>query len=165
MKKESEILFEEIQSRTSRQTVSFFRTLSIIFLIALIVNLVLQKGAANAFTYFLITVLPVLIVLNLILPSNLTTQIRSDGIYVRFPPFRPSFAKFYWADISEVYLRKYDAITEYFGWGVKISPNGVGYIVGGNIGIQIIFKNGNKVLITTQRPDEVNEILKRVGML
>jgi hypothetical protein len=161
----SEILFEEVQSRTSRQTIAFFRTLFIIFLIVLIVNLILQKEVATTFTYFLITLLVILFVLNLILPSNLATQIRSDGIYVRFPPFQPSFVKFYWSAISEVYIRNYDALKEYYGWGVKISPNGTGYIVAGDIGIQIIFKNGNKVLITTQKPDEVNEVLRRIEML
>lgn len=162
MKDEGEIFFEEVQSRTSRQTIAVFRTLSVLVFTALLVNLILQRGVATPFTYFLITVLPVLVVLNLILPSNLTTQIRSNGIYVRFPPFRLSYAKFYWADISEVYVRSYDAVSEYYGWGLKVSPNGTGYIVAGNMGIQIIFKNGNKVLITTQRPDEVNEVLKRL---
>jgi hypothetical protein len=165
MKQEGEILFEELQSRTSRQTIAFFRTVSIIVFAALIINLVLQKGNATTFTYLLVTILTILIVLNLILPSNLTTQIRSDGIYVRFPPFQPSFTKFFWDDISEVYIRNYDALSEYYGWGIKISPNGTGYIVAGNIGIQIIFKNGNKVLVTTQKPDEVNEVLKRIEML
>lgn len=161
----SEIFFEEVQNRTSRQTVGFFKALSLVVFMALAINLILQKGSTTAFTYFLITVLTILLVLNLILPSNLTTQIRSDGIYVRFPPFQPSFAKFLWADISEVYIRNYDAMSEYFGWGVKISPKGTGYIVAGTIGIQIILNNGNKVLITTQRSDEVNEVLRRIENL
>jgi len=163
MKKEiGEIFFDEVQGRTSRQTISFFRILSIIFLVALCINLLIEKGTVTTLTYFLITVLPILIVVNIILPFTLTTQIRSDGIYVRFPPFQPSFAKFYWRDISEVYIRNYNALTEYYGWGIKISPNGTGYIVAGDVGIQIVFKNGNKVLITTQKPGEVIEILKRI---
>jgi hypothetical protein len=160
----SELLFEEVQSRTSRQTIVIFRTVSIIVLIALVINLVLQNGVNTAFTYFLITLLTVLVALNLILPSNLTTQIRNDGIYVRFPPFQPAFTKFFWADIAQVYVRNYDAMMEYFGWGYRISPNGIGYIVRGNTGIQIILKSGNKILITTQKPDEVNEVLKRIEM-
>jgi len=163
IKKNSEILFEEVQSRTSRQTVGFFRTVSVIFLAALIINVILQRGTATSFTYFLITILTVLIVLNLILPSNLTTQIRSDGIYVRFSPFRPSFVKFSWNDIEDVYLRNYDAMTEYFGWGYRIGPNGIGYIVAGNVGIQIILRNGNKVLVTTQRPHEVKDVLQKIA--
>ena len=161
----SNILFEEVQSRTSRQTVVFFRTLFLIVLIAQVVTRILQKGVTTAFCYFLITLLSILFVINLVLPSNLTTQVRSDGIYVRFPPFQPSFSKFLWTDISEVYVRNYNALSEYFGWGIRFSPNGTGYIVAGTTGIQIIFNNGNKVLITTQRPEEVNEILRKIGKL
>lgn len=165
MKSGSAILFEEVQSRTSRQTISFFRVLLIITSVALILNLVVQKGIATSFTHFLIVLLVILLLLSFILPFRLTTQIRSDGIYVRFPPFQPGFAKFYWNDISEVYIRSYDALAEYYGWGLKISANGTGYIVAGNVGIQIILKTGNKVLVTTQKPGEVNEILKRVEKL
>ena len=161
--KSSDILFEEVQSRTSRQTVGFFRTVSVIVFAALVINIILQKGIATSFTYFLITTLTILIVLNLILPSNLTTQIRSDGIYVRFSPFRPSFVKFSWNDIEDVYLRNYDALSEYFGWGYRIGPHGTGYIVAGNVGIQIILKNGNKVLVTTQRPNEVKDVLQKIA--
>ena len=161
--KNSDILFEEVQSKTSRQTVGFFRTVSIIVFTSLVINIILQKGIATTFTYFLITILTILIVLSLILPSSLTTQIRSDGIYVRFSPVRPSFVKFSWNDIEDVYLRNYDALSEYFGWGYRIGPNGIGYIVAGNVGIQIILKNGNKVLVTTQRPHEVKEVLQKIG--
>ena len=159
----SDIFFEEVQSRTSRQTVGFFRTVSVIVFVALLINIILQSGIATSFTYFLITILTILIVLNFILPSSLTTQIKGDGIYVRFSPFRPSFVKFSWSDIEDVYLRNYDAMSEYFGWGYRIGRNGTGYIVAGNVGIQIILKNGNKVLITTQRPHKVKEVLQKIA--
>ena len=161
----SAILFEETQSRTSKATIQFFRTVAVIVFAALALNLFLQKGKTTEFSYLLITVLTILIVLNFLLPFNLITQIRTDGIYVRFPPLQPSFVKFYWADVSEVYVRNYDALSEYFGYGIRISPQGTGYIVAGNIGIQIIFKNGNKVLVTTQKPGEINDILKKIGMV
>ena len=132
---------------------------------ALIINLVLQKGKTTEFSYFLVTCLTILIVLNFILPFNLITQITAEGIYVHFPPLQSSFVKFYWADISEVYVRNYDALSEYFGYGLRISPQGTGYIVAGNTGIQIVFKNDNKVLITTQKPHEVTAILQKMGML
>jgi len=161
--KNSEILFEEVQARTSRQTIGFFRALLVIVFAALIINIILQKGIATSFTYFLITALTILIVLNLFLSSNLITQIRTDGIYVRFPPLRSSFARFYWDDIENVHVRNYEAMSEYFGWGYRIGPNGIGYIVAGNVGIQIILKNRNKVLITTQRPNEVKDVLQKIA--
>ena len=165
MRRESEILFEEVQNRTSKSVSDFFKVVSFLVLIGLIINIVLQKGRANDVTYLLITIFPVLFIINLLLPFKLITQIRTDGIYVRFPPLQPSFKKFYWSDISEAYIRNYDALSEYFGWGIRFSHNGMGYIVRGSTGIQIVFKNGNKVLITTQKKDEVSELLKRIEKL
>jgi Family of unknown function (DUF6141) len=167
MKKSGEngvILFEETQSRTNKATIQFFKTVTVIVFAALAINLFLHSGKTTEFSYLLITVVTILIILNFLLPFNLITQIRTDGIYVRFPPLQPSFVKFYWGDVSEVYIRNYDALSEYFGYGIRISPQGTGYIVAGNTGIQIIFKNGNKVLVTTQKPGEINDILKKIGM-
>lgn len=165
MQKESELLFEEVQTITSKSTSKFFKIASFIVLAALVITIVFQKGRASDFTYLLITIFPVVFIINLLLPLKLVTQIRANGIYVRFPLLQPFFKKFYWSDISEVYIRNYDAFSQYFGWGLKISPNGTGYIVAGDTGIQIIFKNGNKVLITTQQPNEVNEILRKLNLL
>lgn len=163
--KSSEILFEEVQSRTNKNTTNFFKVVVAIVFIALVLNLLLHKGRTTDFGYFLMIILPVLLVINIILPASLITQIRTDGIYVRFRPFQLSFQKFYWSDISEIYIRKYEALKEYFGWGFRIGPNGTGYIVAGDTGIQIILKNGSRVLVTTQRPDEVDEALRRVEKL
>lgn len=165
MKNESEVLFEEVQARTSKSTSDFFKAASFTVLAALVITILFQKGRAGDFTYFLLTIFPVVFIIKLFLPFELVTQIRDDGIYVRFPPLQPFYKKFYWSNISEVYIRNYDALTEYFGWGIRFSDKGFGYIVRGNIGIQIILKNGNKVLITTQKPEEIKEVLKRIENL
>lgn len=162
---ETEILFEEVQQFAGKPVRDFLKVLLGIILAAVIVNLVLQKGVMTDFNLVLITILPFLIIVNIILASKLIMQIRTDGIYVRFPPWQSPFSKFYWTEISEVYIREYNALREYFGWGLRVSPRGISYIVGGNTGIQIIFRNSNKVLISTQRQEEVNEILKRIGKL
>jgi hypothetical protein len=163
--KETQVLFEEIQNRTSKPVSDFFKVLSLVVLAALIVQVILQKGRTNGFSYLLITLATVLIIAGMLLPSRLITQIRPDGIYVRYPPLQPSFQKFYWSAIADIYIRDYNALSEYYGWGIRFSPNGLGYIAAGHTGIQIILKNGNKILITTQRQNEVNEILKRMNAL
>jgi hypothetical protein len=135
--------------------------LGIVF-IALIVSLVLQKGRMTDYNRLLILILPLLLVANFILGSRLILQIRTDGIYVRFPPWQSKFSSFQWAEIAEIQVRDYHAMREFMGWGIRYAPRKMGYIVAGNCCIQIVFKNGNTVLITTQRPDEVNEVLRRI---
>lgn len=46
-----------------------------------------------------------------------------------------------------------------------MGPRGGGYIVPSEWGIQLVLHNGNKVLIATNRADEVTEVLRKIGRL
>ena len=96
---------------------------------------------------------------------RLTTQIRQDGIYVRYRPFQRSLQRYGWEDISRVFIRQYNPLMEYGGWGLRWSRNGRAYNVSGNTGIQIIFKDGSKLLIGTNCPEEVAAVLHRLRRL
>jgi hypothetical protein len=157
------ILFEETQGLTRKSVIDFLKIATGLLLTAFIFNFIYQKGKFTAISGalgsgFIISVL-VLIIANI----KMVTQIRDDGIYVRFPPFQPGFKKFLWKDIKQVYIRRYDALSEYMGWGIKIGPMGRGYIVGGNMGIQIVLNNNYSVLIGTQQSEKVDAILKKIG--
>ena len=94
-------------------------------------------------------------------------KVKTDGIYVRFSPFHVK-AKFYpWEVIHQAFIREYNPLREYGGWGIRMGLFGHGwaYNVSGNIGIQLIMKDGSKLLIGTRRPHEAAEALKRLGKL
>jgi hypothetical protein len=162
---EATILFEEVQQFARPSVSKFIKALMGIVFIALIISLVLQKGRMTDYSRLLIILLPLLLVINIILGSKLITQIRTDGVYVRFPPWQPRFSIYNWADIAEIFVRDYGAMREFMGWGIRYVPGKMGYIVAGNSCIEIVFKNGNKVIITTQRKPDVNEVLKRIETL
>ncbi len=97
--------------------------------------------------------------------AKLETQVRSDGLYVRLFPFHINFKKFSFEDFSQYYVRQYRPILEYGGWGIRCSfRNGRAFNVSGNKGLQIVFKNGKKLLIGSQKPQElvaaIDSILK-----
>jgi hypothetical protein len=155
----SEILFEEVQT-FNKKSVQLFCKISIGVLIAAIaVILFTKKGEINLLIQLPFVALIICVVVALLANIKMVTQIRTDGIYVRFSPFRPRFEKYLWSNIDEVYLRKYDAMSEYFGWGIKIGPSGMSYTHSGNIGIQILLFDKSKILIGTQQPEEIREIL------
>ena len=160
---ETEILFEEIQGTDGASIRNFFKVTTGIFIGALAFNLVLQKGNINHLAIGLIIGIFVCIIAIILSNIQMVTQIRTDGIYIRFSPFQPSFKKYYWDNIEELYIRKYDALKEYYGWGIRYGPMGIGYIVSGDTGIQIVFNDNNRVLISTQRPEEFQNILSRLG--
>lgn len=123
-----------------------------------------NKAASNAALIFF-AVLTLLISLFLLI-TRLETMIKRDGIYVRFYPFQKNFKKYPWETITRSYTRKYSAIGEYGGWGVRIGPlkKGNAYNISGNKGLQLEFTNRKKLLIGTNKVEEMNSVLNELAV-
>lgn len=95
---------------------------------------------------------------------RLRTQINEQGIAVQFYPLHLKFQQFNWAEIEQVYVRQYSPLSEYGGWGWRYGLGGSGkaYNISGNKGIQILFKNGKKLLIGTKKPEAAAAALKQL---
>ena len=107
-------------------------------------------------------VVPVLIV-GLLWALKLETEVRPDGLYVLYFPFHIKFKRFGADDLSECYARKYRPIWEYGGWGIRYSfGKGKAYNVSGNEGVQLVFKNGRRLLIGSQRAGELEEAIRSI---
>ena len=116
----------------------------------------------------LIVVVSLLLLLTLFFMFlRLDTVIQDDGIYYRFLPFQWTFQKIPWNRILKASVRQYKPVKEYGGWGFRIGLFGKGRAlnVSGNKGLQLIYDNGKKFLLGTQRPQEIEQILKRLGRL
>ncbi|HZK64135.1 MAG TPA: DUF6141 family protein [Puia sp.] len=96
---------------------------------------------------------------------RLDTEINSNGIYIRFFPFHLSYKKYAWDEIEACFVRQYNPIAEYGGWGIRLGLFGKGraFNVSGNKGIQLVFKNDKKLLIGTSKPEEALEAIKKAG--
>jgi hypothetical protein len=154
------ILFEETQGATRKSVIDFLKILSGCLLAAFAFNLIYQNGKFTDISGVLATGFIVSALGIVVTNTKMVTQIRNDGIYVRFPPFQAGFQKYLWKDIRQVYVRRYNAVSEYMGWGIKTGPMGKAYIVAGDMGIQIVLHNNYKVLIGTQQSEKVDAILK-----
>jgi hypothetical protein len=98
---------------------------------------------------------------------KLVTRIAEEGIYVRFTPFHFKEKFYAWDSLSACYVRTYSPLKEYGGWGIKYGFNGQGlvYNVAGNVGLQLQFKEGEAVLIGTQKGEEIKQVLAALGHL
>ncbi|AEA46009.1 hypothetical protein [Fluviicola taffensis] len=96
---------------------------------------------------------------------KLETRISDRGIGVRFYPIQLKFRTYNWEEIDHVYLREYSPITEYGGWGMRYSFVGKGRAlnVSGRVGIQLVFKDGRKLLIGTSQKEDVMQVLSVLG--
>jgi hypothetical protein len=96
---------------------------------------------------------------------RLDTIIKKDGISVRFFPFHLKFKHYTWNKLTKTYIRQYLPIAEYGGWGLRLGLFGKGkaYNVSGNKGLQLEFTDNKKLLIGTNKPDELTEALLKIG--
>ncbi len=113
----------------------------------------------------LFTATPLLVITILILNMRLDTLIKKNGIYVRFFSFHWYFKKFPWKKIALSYIRKYSAIADYGGWGIRLGLFGKGkaWNVSGDKGLQLEFTNGKKLLIGTNQPEALAATLEKSG--
>ena len=93
---------------------------------------------------------------------KLKTRIDEKGIYYQYFPLHFSYKLIEWSTISKCYIRNYDAIFEYGGWGVKFSfrkMKGKSFTTKGDIGLQLELNNERKILIGTQKKEELQRVL------
>lgn len=96
--------------------------------------------------------------------TQLQTRISENGIDVRLFPFHFKYKHFNWPDIENAYVRQYSPISEYGGWGLRysLSQKGKAYNISGNLGLQLEFRDGKKLLIGTKKPEELKAILQQL---
>ncbi|MEO9482161.1 MAG: hypothetical protein ABJG47_01890 [Ekhidna sp.] len=95
--------------------------------------------------------------------SKLYVSIDQDHLYYRYPPFVNKEKKISKDDIKEMYVRKYKPIREYGGWGYRFRfKSGRAMNVAGDIGLQLVLKNGKRLLIGTQKPEAMKQAVSRL---
>ncbi|POY35948.1 hypothetical protein C3K47_12115 [Solitalea longa] len=106
-----------------------------------------------------------LIVMIVFINFKMETMIKKDGIYVRFFPFHLKFKFYAWDTLTKSYVRPYSPIAEYGGWGLRkgLLGSGTAYNISGNQGLQLEIKNSEKLLIGTAKPQQMAELLKKLG--
>ena len=125
-----------------------------------------DKPASDA-GLLIVTGLVLLLTYSFVFLLRLETEIKKDGIYVRFFPFQWSFRYYEWDKLSKSYIRQYNPILEYGGWGFRMGVYGKGRAlnVSGNKGLQLVFTDDKKLLIGTNKPEEMTETLVKLRQL
>ena len=123
------------------------------------------KDPSSLTTTELITIIGIMIVASgIIFVFKLTTRIDEEGVHYKFFPFHWNFKVITWNEIKNIYVRKYYPLSEYGGWGLKSgaiwnNSKGKAINVSGDIGIQLVLKNGKKLLIGTQKQHEAENVI------
>ncbi|MEP1035162.1 hypothetical protein [Ekhidna sp.] len=102
-------------------------------------------------------------ILVLFYTSKLYVTIDQNHLYYRYPPFVNSEKKVSKDDVKEIYVRKYKPIAEYGGWGYRFRfKSGRALNVAGDNGLQLRMQNNKRLLIGTQKPNEMRLAVRRL---
>ena len=165
MSQEKEIVFREVQSfRGKFRLMHFFLAIAIAgacfaITIAILKNPDKTPGSILAQAGGIILTIGIVA---LFIVLKLETKVRSDGLYVRYFPFHFKFKKINPEDLTEYSARQYSPLREYGGWGIKCGKGGKAYNVSGDRGLQLVFNNGKRLLIGSQKADELEQAMRSV---
>jgi len=111
----------------------------------------------------LLIVLPISVII-LFSVMRVETVITTEGVRVKFFPLHLSFREYKWERISKIYIREYSSLIDFGGWGIRFNfvTNTVVYNMCGNQGLQLELKNGKKILVGTQKKNELEVALKQI---
>jgi len=88
----------------------------------------------------------------------LVLQVTADQVLVNYRPFKRRAIPL--GEIAQVEVRTYNAVKEYGGWGIKgWSKDNVAYNVSGNRGVELTLRSGSRVMLGSQRADELAEAI------
>jgi hypothetical protein len=159
MKKE-DIIFYEYQRLQNKWLTLSLIPINLIFFYLTISQLLLNPHWENNLLmkaiFVILNIILILLSVNT-LWINMITVINKEGIlvHVKLCPFYTKCKSYSWDDISRAYVRRYLPFWEYGGYGIKFGRKGVAYNMSGNIGMQLVLQNNKRVLIGTQKCQEL----------
>lgn len=157
------ILFSEKQKMKQWWLMIPLVILNLVLFIRAIIFFVRDHSIIKSYFEIFFPLILVLLITILIYSLNLRTIIKDDGIYVQLFPFHRSLKHYTWNDLDKVYVRKYNPIKEFGGWGLKGTSKNRAYNLSGDIGLQLLFKDGHKLLIGTKMASELTTVLREIG--
>ncbi|TVZ55276.1 hypothetical protein OD91_0522 [Lutibacter sp. Hel_I_33_5] len=157
-------IFKEEQRFTQTWLIALL-IISVIVPILLITKEYMEENSSMTTNEFLLTLGVIIISLSFIFFFKLTTRIDEKGIHYQFFPFHFRLRTIQWSGISKAYVRNYDPIGDYGGWGLKggalwNKEKGIAINVSGDVGIQLELKTGKKLLIGTQHKEKAIQVLE-----
>ena len=153
-----EVLFEEEQSFRQRWLWALMGATLVLLLVPLVFVLsgAPVKAGSDPFSGVIGLAVGILVVVGvavLMYLMKLSVRVDTEGLHVRFFPFVKKDISL--EEIAHWEARTYRPLLEYGGWGIRCGWNGMAYNVSGNQGVQLEFTNGKRLLIGSQRPEEL----------
>jgi hypothetical protein len=97
--------------------------------------------------------------LGLVAGIALDVRLDTAGAHYRLLPLQWRWRHIAWPEVARAYLRRYDPLGEYGGWGIKGTSQNRAYNIANDEGLQLELHDGRRVLLGSQRPAELAQAL------
>ena len=100
--------------------------------------------------------------------SSLETTITEKSISLTFFPVLLSKRTILWDEVETAFVREYNPLQEFGGWGIfrvnlpiqRGLGNSRAINIKGNKGLQLVMKDGSRLLIGTQESEKINDTIR-----
>jgi hypothetical protein len=160
-----DILFTETQRFTQWYMWLLLGAVNLLLIYLLYRSFSLGKTNGQRFAAVILGVSTVVVmaITALMFLIRLESQITGKGIQVKFYPM-DSEPRFYpWDSIKSASVRHYDPTAECHGWGIKATADNRALNISSDVGLQLVLSNNQRLLIGTQKPDELMIALNKAG--
>ncbi len=122
-----------------------------------------NPGSTGLLVFVLVLDLVIMLgIIWLFLKMSLQVEIREGGLHYKFPPLLVKWKIIAKEEIESFIVRTYRPVSEFGGWGIKGSSRKKAYNVSGNIGLELVLKNGRKVLFGTQKSQAIKYAMEKM---
>ncbi len=90
---------------------------------------------------------------------RLETRVDEDGVHFRFFPIHRHERSIPWTEVERAWVRSHRPIREFGGWGIRVGRGGRAYTVAGSTGLQLVLRDGSRILLGTSRGSQLKVAL------
>lgn len=92
--------------------------------------------------------------------SRIKLHLDAQGVTYQFWPLPKKQA--HWEELKGWWVRKVSPFGEFGGWGLRWGfGQGWGYVTTSSRGLQLVFKNDKRVVISTEQPEALKQWLEQ----
>jgi len=93
---------------------------------------------------------------------RLKTEVRSDGVYVRFIPLHRSYQLYTPENIERCEVVTYSPLRDYGGYGIRYGIQGKAYNVSGHRGVKLHLIGKKPIMIGSQSPEQFASAIRSI---
>ncbi|EIT86213.1 hypothetical protein A374_06426 [Fictibacillus macauensis ZFHKF-1] len=94
--------------------------------------------------------------------AKLITEVREDGVYVKFVPFHFKYHVFRYERIQDARTVTFRSFRRFGGWGIRTNLKGEClYNISGGQGLELKLTTGDKVIIGSKKAEQLLQAMSR----